>query len=363
MLEQGGRRRREVGVPGADAQDQVGGAREVVGGGRARVPDTAHVRGMVEGQRALARLGGRDGDARRLGQCAQGFVAGAVVHPAPGDDQRAPGRADRGAGGAPLVRVRLRGTDVPGPVGEELLRPVVRLHLYVLWQREGDGAGLRGVREHPHGLEGRGDQGLGAGDPVEVAGDGPQGVVDGDVPGVRNLQLLQHRVGGPRGEGVPGEQEHREVVDRCEGGAGDEVGGAGPDGRGDGVRGEPAALAGVADGGVHHGLLVAALEEGHVLPPGLQQGLADAGHVPVPEDPPGRGDQPVAPAVALGVLAGEEAYERLRDGKPHRWSSARGKGSRGSMSCPSQLPRIQPWSGWSRMSHSRVPPGPAITFR
>ncbi len=332
--------------------------------------DPADVGGMAVREHALARLRDGDRDPGGLGEGGEGGLRPAVPDPAAGDDQGARGATYGVRGGGELGAVGPRAAYAPDPLGEELLGPVVRLRLHVLRQREGDGAGLHRVGEHAYGLQGGRDQGLGTGDPVEVAGDGPQGVVDGDVRGVRDLQLLEDRIGGAGGEGVPGQQEHRDPVDGGEGGAGDEVGGAGADGRGHGVRGQPAALAGVADGGVHHGLLVAALEEGHGVGAGaaaLQECLADPGDVPVPEDPPGGGDQPPAPAVTLGVLRGEEAYERLGDGEPHRWSSApaRGKGSRGSTSCPSQLPRIQPWSGWSRISHCRGPPvsGPAITFR
>lgn len=353
----------EVGQPGSDGDDEVGLPGERGGGGGAGVADPAHVGGVPVGQDPLARLGDGHRDPRGLGEGGQGRTGLAVPDPAARDDQRARG-APYGLGGAgQLVPVGPGPAHAPHALGEELLGPVVRLRLHVLRQREGDGAGLHGVGEHPYGLQRGRDQGLGAGDPVEVAGDGAQGVVDGDVPGVRDLQLLEHGVGGPGGEGVSGQQQDRDPVDRGEGGPGDEIGGAGADGGGDGVRGEPTALAGVPDGGVHHGLLVAALEEGHDLGAGLQEGLADAGHVPVPEDPPGGGDQPVPVSVALGVLAGQEADERLRDGEPHRWSSVREKGSRESTSWPSQLPRIQPWSGWSRISHSRVAPGPAITFR
>jgi hypothetical protein len=105
------------------------------------------------------------------------------------------------------------------------------------------------------------------------------------------------------------------VVDGGQRRAGDQIGGAGADGRGDGLRGEPARLAGVADGRMDHGLFVAALEIGHVAL-GLEQCLAHARHVPVAEDAPCGADEPVAAAVALGVLAGEERDEGLGRGQP-----------------------------------------------
>ncbi len=201
------------------------------------------------------------------------------------------------------------------PLGEELLRPVVGLRLHVLRQGQRDGAGVGGVGEDPHRGEGGGDQRLGAGHAVEVLRDGPQAVVDRHVARVRHFELLEHRVGGPGGEDVAGQEEDRQPVDGGERGARDEVGGAGPDGRGDGVGGQAAALPGVPDGGVHHGLFVAPLMERHVIGV-LDEGLPDARHIAVAEDAPGRADQPLPHAVPLGVLAGQEAYERLRGGEP-----------------------------------------------
>lgn len=237
-----------------------------------------------------------------------------MVDPAACDDQGAAGGADRPYRLAEFVRVGGGAAYVPDALREELRRPVVRLGLDVLRQREGDRAGLRRVGQDPHGVQRGRDQGLGAGDPVEVAGDRAQAVVDGDIARVRHFQLLEYGIGGAGREGVAGQQQDGEVVDGGEGGAGDEVGGAGADGRGDGVGGEPAGLAGVAGGRVHHGLFVAALEVGH-RGAGLQECLADSGDVAVAEDAPGGGDQPVAFAVALGVLAREEGDERLGGGK------------------------------------------------
>jgi hypothetical protein len=71
---------------------------------------------------------------------------------------------------------------------------------------------------------------------------------------------------------------------------------------------------GVADGGVHHGLFVAALVERHDIGV-LHQGLADPGHVAVAEDAPGAGDQPVPHAVPFGVLGGEEPHQGLGGGQ------------------------------------------------
>ena len=71
---------------------------------------------------------------------------------------------------------------------------------------------------------------------------------------------------------------------------------------------------------MHHGLLVARLVVRHAVrcAPGrgrLQQRLPDPGDVAVAEDAPAGVHQAVAVAVALGVLAGEEPHQGLRDGE------------------------------------------------
>jgi hypothetical protein len=67
---------------------------------------------------------------------------------------------------------------------------------------------------------------------------------------------------------------------------------------------------------MHHPLLAARLVVGQELRI-LVQRLADPGHVAVPEDPEAAAEEPVLDAVALDVLGGEEADERLRSGEPH----------------------------------------------
>ena len=126
-------------------------------------------------------------------------------------------------------------------------------------------------------------------------------------------------------------------------------------------------MAGVADGRVDHGLLVAGEVVGQVraaVQLGLQQRLADAGDVAVAEDAEAPGDQPLLAAVALGVLGGQEPDERLRDGEPDGHACLLGwvSGSRGSSSWCSQVPRIQACSGSSVKRHARSP-GPAMTLR
>ena len=147
----------------------------------------------------------------------------------------------------------------------------------------------------------------------------------------------------------------------------------GPDRRRAGERGQPVAVPGVADGGVHHGLLVAGLVvaqdvlglAGVLLVLALQQRLADAGDVAVTEDAPAAGEERGLDTVSLDVLHLEEAHDRLRDGQPggHRSSSRAQNGSRGSTSWSAQVSRTQPCAGSSQMRQARSSPGPAITLR
>ena len=175
------------------------------------------------------------------------------------------------------------------------------------------------VGEHPHGTQQGGRQLLGPPDPVEEPGHRTEGVVDRDVIAVGLFQLLQHRRGDPGGEDVTGQQQHRKPVDGGQRGAGQHVAGARSDGGGDGEGLQPVELTGIADGDVHHRLLVAALVIGQFSGRqqfGLQQRLAEAGDIAVPEDPEAAGEELALHAVPLRVLLSEEFHHGLCDGQP-----------------------------------------------
>ena len=100
---------------------------------------------------------------------------------------------------------------------------------------------------------------------------------------------------------------------------GEHVAGTRTDGRGHREGLQPVQLPGVADGDVHHGLLVAALvvrqfAGRHQF--GLQQRLTEPGDVAVPEDPEAAGEELAFHAVSLGVLLAEEFHDGLGDGQP-----------------------------------------------
>ena len=176
---------------------------------------------------------------------------------------------------------------------------------------------------------------------------------------VGSSSSCEHRAGDAGGEDVARQQQHRQAVDRRERRARDHVGRARPDRGGAGVGGQPVLLAREAGRGVDHRLLVARKHVGHLVAL-LEQRLADARHVAVPEDAEAAGDQALLDAVALGVLVAQEPDERLGDRQPHEPDPV--IGSRGSTSWPVQVSRIHAWAGSSVKRHARSP-GPAITLR
>jgi hypothetical protein len=96
----------------------------------------------------------------------------------------------------------------------------------------------------------------------------------------------------------------------------------------------------------------------------LQQRLADAGHVAMPEDPEAAGDGALLDTVAFGPLVGQKPHDGLGDGQPHEnfLSTEDVSGSRGSSFWAAHVSRTHWCAGSSRISHSRSP-GPAMTLR
>jgi hypothetical protein len=78
---------------------------------------------------------------------------------------------------------------------------------------------------------------------------------------------------------------------------------------------------------VHHRLLVARLVIGEQLLVLLER-LAEPGQVAVAEDAEAAGEEAAALAVALDLLDGEKAHQRLGDGQPHVRTSCGSMSSR-----------------------------------
>ena len=309
ILERGLGCRGEIAQARADGDDQVGLARRDVRARSAGDADRAEILRVIEGQRALACLGLSHGNAgllREPGQCLGCF---AVEYAAARHNQRPAGRADPLGGDRQLTALGFGAGDVPDALLEHLFGIVERLGLYILRQRQGDGAGLGGRGQDAHGFGQRADQLIGPVDAVPVARNRLESVVDRDVLGVLILNLLQHRRYVAAREDVAGQQQHRDAVDRGGGRAGDHVGGAGSDRRGADERGLAVPRLGESRGNVDGALLVAAEIVGEVGV--LLQRLPQAGDDAVSEDAPGTVEKAVFHAVVLYVLFLEKAHQCL----------------------------------------------------
>src|SRR4029450_2640422 len=237
---------------------------------------------------------------------------------------------------------------------EEFVGELEGLRLHVLWEGQRHCTGLGLVDEHPHRLERGGDELLGPRDPVEVAGDGLQRIVNRDVSAPRHLELLQHRIGPTGREDIARNQEHGKPVHRRERGTGDEVRRSGPNGGRARERPEPVLHARVARCRVHHRLLIARLVVGQKLR-ALIERLADSGDVAVTEDPEAAPEELVLEAVPFDVLGGQEADERLR-GRELHYTSARIASSSCSSSASSRPPAMRRTSSCRSISRlSYVP--------
>ena len=304
----------EIAVARADADHEIRLARQQIGALGAGDADGAQVERIVVSQRALARLRLADRDAGALGEALQRIMRLAVVDAAAGDDQRLLAGADPLGRALDGGRISAVARDLPDALLEQEVGIIVGFGLRVLRQRQRDRARIRRRGQHAHGFRQRGDQLLGAVDAIPIARDRLEAVVDADVLRMLVFQLLQHGRLDALGEDIAGQQQHRDAIDGGDGGAGDHVGGAGPDGRGAGEGGQAVAVLGVGDRRQDLGLLVAALviaQLGRVL----LEGLAEAGDIAVAEDAPGAGEEGVFAAIAGDVLGGQVADEGLRHGE------------------------------------------------
>ncbi len=209
VLEDGARGSREIGVARADPEHEIGVARDEVGCTRARGADRPERERVTVGESSLPGLRLRDRHPGLLDERAERVGRVGVVNAAPGDDEgRARPSEHRGCaleGGG----VGKRPADVPGARLDQLDREVVGLGLHVLGQAQRDGAGLGGIGQDAHRLEQRRPELLGPVDPVPVARDGAERVVDRDVAGPAGLELLEDGIDPARGEDITWQQQHR----------------------------------------------------------------------------------------------------------------------------------------------------------
>ena len=136
---------------------------------------------MVIRQRALARLCLGNRNPTLLDECPQGVRRLGVDGAPAGDDQRALRTPNECNGFHDPTRIGLRPRDVPDAAREKLGGVLVGLRLHILRKGKRYRAGLGLAHEYAHRGEcGRNDL-LRPLDPVEVARDRLQGIVDGDV--------------------------------------------------------------------------------------------------------------------------------------------------------------------------------------
>ena len=300
-----------------DREDDVRLRGERVGRGG---PDDAHradVHRVVVNEHPAPGHRLRDGDPAPRGKGGELRLRERVADPAPRDDEGAPGLREERGRRRDLVPVRARAGDGVDHRLEERLRVVERELLGILAQADEGGPAIGRV-EHQRGRLGqRGDDLLGVGDPIPVAGDRAERVVDRRARGGEVLDLLKDRVGPAVREDVAGQDEDRQAVRVADGGRGHHVGGPRPDRRGRDHDLPAAARPGEAERGEGHGLLVLAAPGRKLVLHRLER-LGETGHVAVPEDPEHARKEPFTTRLRLHPLVAQVANERLGHRESHR---------------------------------------------
>ncbi len=303
----------EVVEPGADGEHEVGRPARLVGLVRARDPHRPDVPRVVGDEGGLAGDGLHDRDAVPLREVGQLGLGEGVVHPAAGDEHRTLRAAQRLGGALELPAVGSRPRHAVHDRLEEALGVVVRRRGDVLGEAEEGRTAVGRVQQGAGHLRERGEELGGVADPVPVAHDRPEAVVDGGARVAEVLDLLEHGVGQARGERVARDEQGGDPVGHGDAGRRDHVRGPGTD-RARRDHDLPAA-GGLAEGDCcqAHALLGLAPPDGDLVAV-LLQGVAQARDVAVAEDGEDTRVQGNLAAVDLGALGDEVAHERLGGG-------------------------------------------------
>ena len=342
----------EVGQAGSHGEDQVGFGGQLIAGRRTLQADPAQLPPVPLLHRTLASecFGDRDPrSCRKLGQ----LLRGSGVDNAPaGDDHGLFRSCQQGGDGVDLFRVWHRASDRPVAFVKHLGRPVVRVRLHILRQRQHYGTGVRRIREHPHRCRQRCQQRLRPADPIEEPGHRSKCIVHRHIRFDGVLQLLQDRALPAGRVGVSRQQQDRQPVHRRQRRPGHQVHRSGTDrGRHCQCR-MPSRRLGVPGCHVHQRLLIAALNERQRVAE-LVQRLTQPGHVSVAEDPQRGRNQPATMPIGHRILPGDVCNQGLRNGQPHRASGRVAHESNSYLDCSARCARSARIAQCSRLLRRR----------
>ena len=311
------RRRREVRITRADADDEVSFLRERVCRKAARLAEAAHVERMVPWNRALAGLRLAERDAVLLGKLAERLLRLRVLDAAAENHERALLACEE------LCRLfdgavrRLRALDMMDALLEEIFGVIPSLPLDILRKRNADRSRLGGIREDAHRVDARRHKDLWARHAIPILADGAERIVRRDREARRLLHLLQDGIGLAVCVRVARQEEHGNAVCRRRAGCRDHVRRTGADRGGAGIHLLAALLLREADGRMRHALLVAPHAHDEVAGIFLER-LADADDVAMTEYAEDAFKHRNFLAVKLDVLVVQELDERLRDRPSYR---------------------------------------------
>ena len=304
----------EVGVAGADADDQIGFPGDLVGCGAAGGAYAAQIQRMLPVSGGFARLGLAIGDAEGFGKVQELGVGLGIADATAADHHGTLRLADglgsvsqSGLGGGAALQT-------PDALGEEAHGIIIGLTLNVLRHGHADSAGVGGVGQHPEGVDHGAHQLFGTDDAIPVPADCLECIVGGGSEGVGVLHLLKHGIRLAAGVGIAGQHQQGDVVGGGGAAGGDHVGGAGANGGGGNADLLTLHLLGESNGGLGHALLILALIDLQV-PGFLTQRLPKPHHVAVAGNDEHAADEAVLSAVNLHVLIFQKTHQSLRHGQ------------------------------------------------
>ena len=302
----------EVVETSADTDNEVAVLAQCVRRQAAGYADAANRQFKRIRQAGVAGLCLRNRNVERLAEVHCGLTGLGVTNAAACNEHRLLGSLDHLNCLLDIVVIRYAACNVMYALLEEVIREVEALTLYILRKRDNSGAAVCGIGQDTHCVDHRAHQLLRTRNAVPVLGNRLEAVRSGHGQVVRNLELLENRIRLTGCKVIGREQQQRDVIDGSGQCCGYHVCCANADGRG--ARDDLAAvvLLCVADGGVCHALLVAALINSQVARI-LLQCLTETDYHTVTEDREHAVYEGFLFAVHLDVLLIQELYDCLTD--------------------------------------------------